>query len=207
MGAADAGLRADGGATPAWRSTLRSAASGREGNSFETIVGVGAENGAEALTTGRPGRVGVLSRATSVVFDFGALVDGYCSDMTRTVMVGTASPTQQRMLDVVTASQAAGVATVRAGATSVEVDEACRDDTSRLDAERLGTDLGGALVTTVEQTLLDLAHRPDVGSVPDEAHAAVRALWPRADASVLEQLAGEQRLRAALRRARTWTGR
>jgi predicted transcriptional regulator of viral defense system len=82
-----------------------------------------------------------------------------------------------------------------------------RRDTSRLDAERLGTDLGGALVTTLEQTLLDLAHRPDVGAVPDEAQAAARALWPRADAAVLERLAGEQRLRAALRRARTWTGR
>lgn len=79
-----------------------------------------------------------------------------------------------------------------------------RRDTSRLDAERLGTDLGGALVTTVEQTLLDLARRPDLGGVPDEAHAAVRALWPRADVATLEQLAGEQRLRAALRRARTW---
>lgn len=82
-----------------------------------------------------------------------------------------------------------------------------RRDTSRLDAERLGTDLGGALVTTVEQTLLDLAHRPHVGSVPDEAHAAVRALWLRADADVLEQLAAEQRLRAALHRARAWAGR
>lgn len=80
-----------------------------------------------------------------------------------------------------------------------------RRDTRRLDAERLSTDLGGALATTVEQTLLDLAHRPDVGSIPGEARSAVRALWPRADAAILEQLAGEQRLRTALRRARTWT--
>lgn len=36
-------------------------------------------------------------------------------------------------------------------------------------------------------------------------HAAVRALWPRADAATLDKLAGEQRLRAALRRARSWT--
>jgi Xaa-Pro aminopeptidase len=97
---------------------------GAEGNSFETIVGSG-PNGAKphhrAAGSGRR-----IVEGDLVVFDFGALVDGYCSDMTRTVMVGTASPTQQRMLDVVTASQAAGVATVRAGATSVEVDEACR---------------------------------------------------------------------------------
>ena len=69
----------------------------------------------------------------------------------------------------------------------------------------MSTDLGGALVTTAEQTLLDLAHRPNLGEVPDEARAAVRALWPRVDPATLEELAGEQRLRSALRRARTWT--
>lgn len=79
-----------------------------------------------------------------------------------------------------------------------------RRDTTRLDAELLSTDLGGALVTAVEQTLLDLAHRSGVGGVPDEAHAAVRALLARADAATLDKLAGEQRLRAALRRARSW---
>lgn len=79
-----------------------------------------------------------------------------------------------------------------------------RRDTSRLDAERLVTDLGRALVTTVEQTVLDLAHRPTLGGVPDEALAAVRALWVRADSSVLHELAGAQRLRAALARARAW---
>jgi hypothetical protein len=81
-----------------------------------------------------------------------------------------------------------------------------RRDTDRLDAERVGTDLGRALVTTAEQTLLDLAHRPELGGVPDEAKVAVRALWPRADAYRLEQIAGEQRLRSALRRARSWIG-
>ena len=76
-----------------------------------------------------------------------------------------------------------------------------RRDVARLDAERLPTDLGTALVTGVEQTLLDLAHRPDIGGVEAEAWAAVTALWPRADPEVLEQIAGEQRLRAALKRA------
>lgn len=76
--------------------------------------------------------------------------------------------------------------------------------TDRLDAERVRTDLGAALVTTVEQTLLDLAHRPDLGFVPDEARMSVLALWPRADHARVEQLAGEQRLRAAMRRAQDW---
>jgi predicted transcriptional regulator of viral defense system len=80
-----------------------------------------------------------------------------------------------------------------------------RRNTGRLDAERRSTELGGALVTTVEQTLLDLAHRPDLGGVPDDAGIAVRALAARADLTTLERLAAEQRLRAALRRVREWT--
>ena len=81
-----------------------------------------------------------------------------------------------------------------------------RRDTGRLDAERVTTDLGAALVTTIEQTLLDLAHRPDLGGVTNEAQDAVRALWPRADPELLEHIAGRRRLRSALRRARGWVG-
>lgn len=76
-----------------------------------------------------------------------------------------------------------------------------RRDVARLDAERLPTDLGTALVTGIEQALLDLVHRPDIGGVETEACAAVTALWPRADSDVLEKIAGAQRLRAALKRA------
>lgn len=81
-----------------------------------------------------------------------------------------------------------------------------RRDTDRLDAERLTTDLGASLVTTVEQTLLDLAHRPGVGGVPTEAKDAVRTLWPRADAARLNEIAETQRRRSALARAREWVG-
>lgn len=79
-----------------------------------------------------------------------------------------------------------------------------RRDTQRLDAERLTTDLGGALVTTVEQTLLDLAHRPGLGGLEPEVRPTVQALWNRASLASLEQLAEQQRLRSALRRARAW---
>jgi len=79
-----------------------------------------------------------------------------------------------------------------------------RRDTQRLDAERVSTDLGTALVTGVEQTVLDLAHRPDLGGVAQEARAAVRALLPRADPALLGDLAGRQRLRAARDRALDW---
>jgi predicted transcriptional regulator of viral defense system len=77
-------------------------------------------------------------------------------------------------------------------------------DVGRLEAERVLGDLGPVLVTTIEQTVLDLARRPELGGVPDEAHAAVRDSWARVDVVELRRIAGEQRLPAAARRAEGW---
>ncbi len=95
---------------------------GADGPSFDTIVASG-PNGAMPHHRAGDRRI---TDGDLVVIDFGALVDGYHSDMTRTVMVGDAGETQRRMLDTVTASQAAGVAAVQAGVPASEVDEACR---------------------------------------------------------------------------------
>jgi Xaa-Pro aminopeptidase len=91
--------------------------------SFETIVGSG-PNGARphARPTARRIEDGDL-----VVLDFGALLDGYHSDISRTVMVGEPSPTQARMLEVVAASQAAGVEAVGPGVEAAAVDRVCRE--------------------------------------------------------------------------------
>jgi Xaa-Pro aminopeptidase len=97
---------------------------GAEGTSFETIVASGT-NGAKPHHRAA-GSASVVREGDLVVIDFGALVDGYCSDMTRTLCVGQPTATQARMLEVVGAAQAAGVAAVRAGATTAAVDEACR---------------------------------------------------------------------------------
>jgi predicted transcriptional regulator of viral defense system len=80
-------------------------------------------------------------------------------------------------------------------------------DTTRLDAERMPTDLGSALVTGVEQTALDLAHRPELGGAPEEARATAVALLARCDATTLMELAQAQRLGAARRRLFEWAGR
>jgi predicted transcriptional regulator of viral defense system len=77
-------------------------------------------------------------------------------------------------------------------------------DTDRLDAERIETPLGSAIVTTPEQTLLDLAHRPQLGDARDEVPAAVAMLYQRSDHQRLKALAAEQRLVASLRRAESW---
>ena len=76
--------------------------------------------------------------------------------------------------------------------------------THELQADRVGTDLGSALVTSIEQTVLDLARHPDLGAVESESRAAVRALWGRADDAALAEIAAGQRLGAALVRARRW---
>ncbi|PZS18506.1 MAG: hypothetical protein DLM54_08275 [Acidimicrobiales bacterium] len=92
-------------------------------SSFETIVASG-PNGAKPHA--RPSRR-LLERGELVVMDFGAVFDGYCSDMTRTLCIGEpASAALGRMVEVVRASQAAGLASVRAGVAASEVDSACR---------------------------------------------------------------------------------
>ena len=73
-----------------------------------------------------------------------------------------------------------------------------RRDVARLDLQRHRTELGQGWVTTVEQTLLDLVARPDLGDVPDAAQEAIAALIPRADVTLLRELATLQRRRRAL---------
>ncbi len=62
------------------------------------------------------------------MIDFGALLDGYCSDMTRTVWTGELVDAElRRAVEVVASSQAAGVDAVRAGVTGAAVDRTCRE--------------------------------------------------------------------------------
>ncbi|MGD0983602.1 MAG: Xaa-Pro peptidase family protein [Acidimicrobiales bacterium] len=97
---------------------------GAEGIAFESIVASG-PNG--ALPHARPS-ARRIDAGELVVVDFGAIVDGYRSDMTRTVSVGAPRPDELReILEAVMAAQRAGVRTVRAGVTGGEVDAACRE--------------------------------------------------------------------------------
>ncbi|MBX3285982.1 MAG: aminopeptidase P family protein [Actinobacteria bacterium] len=95
---------------------------GADDVSFETIVASG-PNGAKPHHRPGPRRI---ADGDLVVIDFGALVDGYHSDMTRTVAVGALSATQERMYAVVLEAQAAGVAAVAEGVAARDVDRACR---------------------------------------------------------------------------------
>jgi Xaa-Pro aminopeptidase len=96
---------------------------GASGNSFDPIIASG-PNGAKPhhMPTAR-----VIERNELVVCDFGCIVDGYCSDMTRTVSVGEPSADARHVYEVVLASQQAGSERVATDVRCADVDKASRD--------------------------------------------------------------------------------
>jgi hypothetical protein len=78
-------------------------------------------------------------------------------------------------------------------------------DIAALQVEMMETDLGGCLVTIPEQTVLDLAYRPNIGDLEDEATAAIQALLPRCDRDLMAEIAASQRLGRAFDRVRRMT--
>jgi len=95
---------------------------GAEGMSFETIVAGGARS---ALPHGRATSAKIPRRGF-VVMDFGVVLHGYCSDMTRTVHMGAARKDEFEVYEAVLAAQEAGVAAAKAGVTAGEIDNATR---------------------------------------------------------------------------------
>ena len=96
---------------------------GSDGPSFETIVASGPNSAMpHARPTGRRIDAGDL-----VVVDFGATVDGYHSDMTRTFALGGIDERLQDLIDAVSASQRAGLTAVSPSASGAAVDAASRE--------------------------------------------------------------------------------
>jgi Xaa-Pro aminopeptidase len=95
---------------------------GAETMSFPTIVASGKRSG---LPHGMASATRLPKRGF-VTLDFGVVLDGYCSDMTRTVHLGRPLPGERDAYDAVLEAQEAGVAAVRAGVTGADVDEAAR---------------------------------------------------------------------------------
>jgi Xaa-Pro aminopeptidase len=95
---------------------------GAEGMSFETIVASGVRS---ALPHGRATSAR-LPRRGFLTLDFGVILKGYCSDMTRTVHLGAPKAIERNTYQAVLEAQEAGVAAVSAGASCGEVDEAAR---------------------------------------------------------------------------------
>ncbi|MFI5586649.1 M24 family metallopeptidase [Amycolatopsis sp. NPDC051758] len=90
--------------------------------SFASIVAAGAHS---AIPHHRPTHA-ELKRGDFVKLDFGATVDGYHSDMTRTFVLGEPADWQREVYDLVHTAQAAGTRAVAPGADVSEVDAAAR---------------------------------------------------------------------------------
>ena len=68
----------------------------------------------------------VICEGDFVTMDFGAMYQGYCSDMTRTVAVGFATEEMEKVYNTVLKAQLAGLAVSKAGVPGCEVDAAAR---------------------------------------------------------------------------------
>ena len=95
---------------------------GVDGMSFDTIVASGVRS---SMPHGKASEA-KLPRKGFVTLDFGVILKGYCSDMTRTVHLGRASREEQEVYDAVLTAQQAAVAAVKPGVTCAAVDEAAR---------------------------------------------------------------------------------
>ncbi|MGB8536440.1 MAG: aminopeptidase P family protein [Acidobacteriaceae bacterium] len=95
---------------------------GAEGMSFETIVAGGRRS---ALPHGRATSQR-LPRKGFLTIDFGVILNGYCSDMTRTVFLGQPTRRERFTYDSVLEAQQAAVKAVKPGVSCGDVDEAAR---------------------------------------------------------------------------------
>jgi Xaa-Pro aminopeptidase len=96
---------------------------GADGMSFDTIVASGPRS---ARPHGRASSNRIPSKGF-VVCDFGVILAGYCSDMTRTVHVGAAARADRDFYEAVQGAQQAAVQAVRPGISVAEVDQAARN--------------------------------------------------------------------------------
>jgi len=97
---------------------------GSEWHPFQTIVASGPRSALpHARTTTR-----AVAQGEWLLLDFGAQVDGYCADLTRTVLVGARADARQRAVyDTVRAAQSRALAGVQAGMSGREADALARD--------------------------------------------------------------------------------
>ena len=107
----------------AWRMEVAMREFGADNISFDTIVAAG-PNG--AMAHHRPSD-SVIQAGQPIVIDMGAQVGGYCSDITRTVVVGEPDEMFHKIYNIVLGAQLTAINTVRPGLTGEECDGLSRD--------------------------------------------------------------------------------
>lgn len=131
---------------------------GAEKTSFDTIVVSGEKS---ALPHGTPSDK-PIETGDFVTMDFGCVYKGYCSDMTRTVVVGKASERQREIYNIVKTAQQAGLDAIRAGTSGSEADAKARaviDDAGY--GEYFGHSLGHGVGLLIHE-LPNLSPRSDI---------------------------------------------
>ena len=141
-------------------------AAGYERLAFDTIVASGPN---AALPHYRAG-TRILKPGDLVVLDFGGVLDGYCSDLTRTVSVGAPTPDALRLHAAVRDAQRAAMEAVKPGVPATSVDGAAR---GLLESRGLGNAFGHG---TGHGLGLDIHEEPRVG--PPRSHSASVQLEP-----------------------------
>lgn len=111
---------------------------GSEAFAFPTIVASGPRS---ALPHARAADR-LLQRGDLVLIDFGAVVDGYCSDITRTVVLGPATARQREIHGIVAEANAAASGAIRVGMTGMAADAVARE---YIDARGHGAAFGHSL--------------------------------------------------------------
>jgi Xaa-Pro aminopeptidase len=96
---------------------------GASDSSFPVIVAAGANS---SLPHYRPGDA-LVRDGQPLLFDWGAIYDGYCSDITRTLMIGSVSAKMKQIYNVVLKAQEAAIKFIRPGVTTQQADRIARD--------------------------------------------------------------------------------
>jgi Xaa-Pro aminopeptidase len=122
----------------AWRMEQLQREIGGEAMSFPVVVASGANAARPHTTAGER----EIEPGETVIVDTGCIVDGYCSDCTRTFATGTLSDELKRAYEVCLDAQLAGMAAVKPGASGPGTDAAARD---RIDAAGFGDAFGHGL--------------------------------------------------------------
>jgi Xaa-Pro aminopeptidase len=167
---------------------------GSEGFAFPSIVASGPRSALpHAHSSARE-----LESGDFLLMDFGAVVDGYCSDLTRTVVVGTASEEHRCVYDIVRVANQRGAQGVRAGMSGRDADALARDYIERAgfgplfghslghgiglevhEAPRLARTAEGVLAEGAVVTIEPGVYRPGWGGVRIEDDVVLGADGPR----------------------------
>ena len=116
---------------------------GAEGIAFETIVASGKRS---SLPHGTPTNK-KIEFGDAVVIDMGAIYDGYCSDITRTIFVGDMTKEQEKIYEIVEKTQKKGIEAIKVGAScnrphDIVVNEFAKDNLAEYFVHALGHGVG-----------------------------------------------------------------